>query len=601
MAQKLLKRGEVKPADTWKLEDIYKTEEAWEKALGELTGMIGEFAAFQGKLNDRDTLLKALTLSTKADRIAGSLFVYARMRRDEDNSNTYYQGQVAKIASAGSKLSSATSFISPELLSLDDAYLTSVKNDPAFADYDMILDDLIRTRSHTLSEKEEKLMALASDAIGASGTIYDMFTDADLRFPEIKDEDGAKVRLTHSNYIPFMMSRDRNVRKRAFTALYSTFKSFSATVPAVYAGNVKGDVFRARARGHESALSASLFPDNVPVSVYENLIAAVNEHLPKLQKFVDTNAKLNGIKQMHFYDLYLPPQLGFDIKLPFKKAYEMVMDCLGILGDDYIAVMKQALKDRWIDPYENEGKSSGAYSWGTYDSHPYVLINYKEDLDHLQTVAHEMGHSLHTYYSDKNQPFTKSSYSLFVAEVASTVNECLVLMELLDRYKDNDDAQAYLLYNLLDSFRGTVFRQTMFAEFEKAAHEMEEKGEPLTCESLNKVYGDLNKKYYANLAFDELISYEWMRIPHFYRCFYVYKYATGFSAAMAIAGMIRAEGKPAVERYKKFLSAGCSLYPIDALKLAGVDLSSPEPVRKALDQFDALLDRYTEICREFIK
>ena len=601
MAQKLLKRSEVKVQDTWKLEDIFESEEAWEKGLTEVIDMTGKFAAFQGKLGDKKTLLKAMKLSTKAERLASSLFVYARMRRDEDNANTYYQGQVAKIASAASKLSSATSFMSPELLSLDDAYLSGVRNDPAFKDYDMELDDLIRRRSHTLSEKEEKLLALSSDAVNASGTIYDMLSDADLKFPEIKDAEGTKVRLTHSNYIPFMMSEDRNVRKRAFNALYSTFKSFSATIPAIYAGNVKGDVFHARARGHESALAASLFPDNVPVSVYENLITAVNEHLPALQKFVATNAKLNGIKQMHFYDLYLPPKLGFDIKLPFKQAYELVMDCLKILGDDYISVMKKALDERWIDPYENEGKSSGAYSWGTYDSHPYVLINYKEDLDHLQTVAHEMGHSLHTYYSDKNQPYTKSGYSLFVAEVASTVNECLVLMELLERYKDNDDAKAYLLYNLLDSFRGTVFRQTMFAEFEKAAHEMEEKGEPLTCESLNAVYGDLNKKYYANLAFDELISYEWMRIPHFYRCFYVYKYATGFSAAMAIAGMIRKEGKPAVERYKKFLSAGCSLYPIDALKLAGVDLSSPEPVRKALDQFDELLNQYTEICKKFIK
>ena len=319
----------------------------------------------------------------------------------------------------------------------------------------------------------------------------------------------------------------------------------------------------------------------------------MNEHLPSLQKFVQTNAKLNGIDEMHFYDLYLAPELGFDVKLPFNEAYDLVIDCLKVLGEDYCDVLRRARDERWIDPFENEGKSSGAYSWGTYATHPYVLMSYKPDLDHLQTIAHEMGHSLHTWYSN-TQPFPKSDYSLFVAEVASTVNEVLVLMELMDRHPE-DSAQAYLLYSLLDSFRGTVFRQTMFAEFEKSSHEMTERGEALTVESLNAVYADLNKKYYANLAYDELIAYEWMRIPHFYRAFYVYKYATGFSAAMAIAGMIRCEGAPAVERYKRFLHAGGSLYPIDALKLAGIDMSSPEPVRSALNEFDALLEKYIAV------
>jgi len=423
--------------------------------------------------------------------------------------------------------------------------------------------------------------------------VYDMLTDADMKFPEIEDENGEKVRVTHGNFIPFMTSHKVEVRKAAFEALYSTYKSFSATIPAIYDGNVKDDVFCARVQKHENSLAAALFPDNIPVSVYENLILAVNEHLDKLQKFVGINGKLNGFEKMHFYDLYVAPQLGFDIKLPFKEAYELVIDCLKVLGTEYTDVLRKALNERWLDPFENEGKSSGAYSWGTYDSHPYVLLSYKEDLDHLQTIAHEMGHSLHTWYSN-TQPYPKSNYSLFVAEVASTVNEVLVLMELLDRHPE-DEAQAYLLYNLLDSFRGTVFRQTMFAEFEKNAHEMEEAGQPLTADSLNGMYAELNKKYYANLEFDELISCEWMRIPHFYRCFYVYKYATGFSAAMAIAGMIRAEGAPAVERYKQFLKAGCSLYPLDALKLAGVDLSSPEPVRAALNQFDALLERYEQV------
>ena len=593
MAEQLKKRSEVPVCDTWRLEDIYATNEDWEKEFEFVKQLTGKIDGFKGKLNDRDTLLEALKTTTELNRKSSSLYVYARMRRDEDNSNTLYQGLVARISALSNEIGSRCAFISPELLSLKEEYLNGLKNDPAFSDYDMELDDLLRNRPHTLSEREETIIAMSGDALSACANAYNMLTDADMKFPEITAEDGTKVAVTHGNYIPFMMSRDVNVRKAAFEAMYDTFKSYSATVPAIYAGNVKSDVFSARVRGHESSLAASLFPDNIPVSVYDNLILAVNEHLDKLQKFVGINGRLNGFDEMHFYDLYVAPKLGFDIKLPFKQAYEMVVDLLGVLGTEYTDVLKKALEERWIDPYENEGKSSGAYSWGTYDSHPYVLMSYKEDLDHLQTIAHEMGHSLHTWYSNR-QPFTKSEYSLFVAEVASTVNEVLVLSELLDRYPE-DEAQAYLLYNLLDSFRGTVFRQTMFAEFEKTAHEMEEAGQPLTSESLNKVYADLNKKYYANLKFDELISYEWMRIPHFYRCFYVYKYATGFSAAMTIAGMIRSEGAPAVERYKKFLKAGCSLYPLDALKLAGVDLSSPEPVRAALDRFDALLEKYEQV------
>ncbi|MBR6498275.1 MAG: oligoendopeptidase F family protein, partial [Clostridia bacterium] len=482
MAEKLLKRSEVAPENTWRLEDIYPTNEAWDSELKALNELGAELEGYKGKLGSRDEALKAVRLSDKCDRIASSLYTYARMRRDEDNANNLYQGMVSRIQQAATLMSSRAAYISPELLSMDEAYLASLKADPEFSDYSMMLDDLLRNRPHTLSESEETLLAMSRDVSATASTAYDMLTDADIRFPEIKNEKGEKVRLTSSNYIPFMMNPDRNVRKAAFTALYETYKSFSATIPALYAGNVNGDIFYARARKHPGALEAALFGDNIPVSVYDSLIEAVNAHLPALQRFVNVNAKLHGINDMHFYDLYLPPEFGFDIKLPFKEAYALVIDCLKVLGEEYGQVLKKALDERWIDPYENEGKSSGAYSWGTYDSHPYVLTNYKEDLDHLQTVAHEMGHSLHTWYSNKNQPYAKSGYSLFVAEVASTVNEVLVLRELMDRYPQ-DEAQAYLLYNLLDSFRGTVFRQTMFAEFEKNAHSMAEKGEPLTAET----------------------------------------------------------------------------------------------------------------------
>ena len=594
MAETLKKRSEVARENTWRLEDIYENEQAWEDDLQALGREIAVIKTFHGKLGDEEALLELLTRLYDAERLFSSLYAYARMRRDEDNSETRYQALVSRAQSVGTEFSTATAYIAPELLSQKEGYLEAAKANPAFGDYDMYLDDLIRRRSHTLSAAEERIVAMTGEMASAPGTIYDMLTDADMRFAEIDNEDGEKVRVTHANYIPFMTSRDRRVRKDAFEAMYNTFKSYSATIPAIYGGSVKADVFQARVSKYESALEAALYPDAVPQSVYDNLILAVNEHLGALQRFVGLNGKLNKLDDMHFYDLYLAPELGFDVRLTFDEAYEQVIDCLKVLGDDYVEVLRRAKEERWIDPYENEGKSSGAYSWGTYDSHPYVLLSYKPDLNHLQTVAHEMGHSLHTWYSNM-QPYSKSGYSLFVAEVASTVNEVLVLMDLMEKHPE-DSAQAYLTYRLLDSFRGTVFRQTMFAEFEKASHEMAEKGEPLTVESLNKVYADLNKKYYANIEFDELISYEWMRIPHFYRAFYVYKYATGFSAAMAIAGMIRREGAPAVERYKKFLRAGGSLYPIDALKLAGIDMSSPEPVRNALNEFDALLAKYEEVC-----
>ena len=597
MAEILKKRHEVKVEDTWRLEDIYETEEIWEKDFELLKKKTELLRAYEGKLTDENTLLEFLGEFYKGERVAENLMCYARMRRDEDNANTRYQGLVARVGSLLNEFSTCLAFVGPELLSAPEGYLEALMEKPAFSDYSMFLDDLIRRRAHTLSKEEERIIAMAGEMAGAAGNIYSMLNDADMRFGEIEGEDGEKIRVTHANYISLVMNRNREVRKAAFDALYNTYKGYSASIPAIYSANVKKDVFYARCGKYESALVSKLEPDNVPKSVYENLIVAVNEHLSSLQKFVGVNARLNGIDKMHFYDLYLSPKLGFDLNLPFSEAYDMVVDCLKVLGDDYREVLVRAKNERWIDPYENEGKSSGAYSWGTYDSHPYVLVNYKEDLDHLLTVAHEMGHSLHTWYSN-TQPYPKCGYSLFVAEVASTVNEVLVLMELMDRHQDDKKAMAYLLYNLLDSFRGTVFRQTMFAEFEKVAHEMCENGQPLTAESLNAVYADLNKKYYANLEFDELISYEWMRIPHFYRSFYVYKYATGFSAAMAIAGMIRKEGAAAVERYKKFLHAGGSLYPIDALKLAGIDMSSPEPVRKALDEFDQLLKKYEEVTKD---
>ena len=587
-------RSELPLSDTWRLEDIFQTNAEWEQSYARADASIETMAALEGKLGELPALKEVLDLLFSLDLVAGKLYAYARMRRDEDNTRTQYQALCDRALALCVRASTASAFIAPELLALPMAYLTSAKDHADFSDYRTYLRDIIRRKPHTLSAAEERIAAMAGELSAAPSNIFDMLTDADMKFPNVTNEDGEAVALTQSNYIPMMMSKDRRVRKDAFEALYQTYGSFGASIPAMYAASVKSDIFGARVSKFDSCLHAALFPDEVPISVYENLILAVRDHIPSLDRFVRLNAKMNGIDDPQMYDLYLPVSFGFDLNLEFDDAYALVCDCLGVLGEDYVQTLRIARNERWIDAHENEGKSSGAYSWGTYDSHPYVLLNHHNDLDGTQTIAHEMGHAMHTFYSNQAQPFPTSDYSLFVAEVASTVNEVLVLLELLERHED-PEAQAYLLYNLLDSYRTTVFRQTMFAEFEKISHAMAEGDVALTGESLGEAYAKLNAEYYPCVSHSPLIALEWMRIPHFYRAFYVYKYATGFSAATAIATKIRAEGQPAVDAYKRFLSAGSSLPPIEALKLAGIDMREKAPVERALSMFDELLAKYESV------
>jgi len=586
-------RSELALRDIWQLEDMYADNAAWEAEYAEASRLIAEFPAYEGKLGDLAVLHEALRAYFAISRKVEGLFTYARMRRDEDNRKSEYQALCDRAQSLMVAAETAGSFATPELLSQSEEYLNTAAEAEGFENWRVFLKNIQRRRPHTLSAAEEKLIAMTGEMGAAPDTIFSMLTDADMKFPVIKGEGGKDVQLTQSNFVEMMMSRDRSVRRAAFDALYTTYRSFSATLPAIYASSVKCDVFYAKTARHESALKAALFPDNVPEEVYDNLIASVHRHLPALSRFIKRNGEMIGLgDEMSMIDVYVPVVEGFDIKLPFDEAYALVTDCLKPLGEDYQKVLERARAERWIDPYENVGKSSGAYSWGTYDSHPYVLMNYKENLDSLLTIAHEMGHAMHSYYSDGAQPYETAGYSLFVAEVASTCNEILVLFELMERYKDDKKAQAFLIYQLLDGFRGTVFRQTMFAEFERASHAMAERGEALTAESLNAVYADLNAKYYAGIRQEKMLESEWMRIPHFYRAFYVYKYATGFSAAMALASAIRKEGTPAVERYRKFLSLGGSMHPIDLLKVAGVDMSKPEAVDSALSEFDRLVEQY---------
>ena len=595
MSDRTPERGEIALRDTWKLEDIYATQAAWEADYEKASALLAAFPAYEGRLGSLDALKEALTAATELNRLGESLFTYARMKRDEDNRKTEYQALAERAQSLLVQGETAMAFMEPELLAQPAGYLEQAAAAPGFEDYRVQLKEIERHRPHTLSAAEERLIAMTGDMGAAPDTIFSMLSDADMKFPPVTGDDGQTVELTHSSYIPLMMSRSRTVRQAAFKGMYETHKAFSATIPAIYGASVKSDVFYARAAKHESALAARLFPDAVPETVYTSLIETVHRHVDKLGQYMTRKGQQIGVTDMGMEDVYVPAVEGFDIKLPFDEAYALMIDCLKPLGEDYQAVLKKAREERWIDVYENAGKSSGAYSWGTYDSHPFVLMNYHPSLDSLLTIAHEMGHSMHSYYSNAAQPYTTAGYSLFVAEVASTTNECLVLMELMERYRDDKNAQAFIIAQLLENFRGTVFRQTMFAEFEREAHAMAERGEPLTVESLNGLYAGLNARYYPTVRQNELIAYEWMRIPHFYRAFYVYKYATGFSAAMALASGIRREGAPAVERYRKFLSLGCSMHPIDLLKVAGVDMSDPASVEAALSEFDKLVDRYLEL------
>ena len=590
-------RKDIPVADQWRLEDIYQTDAEWENALRAAEKLANDFGRFEGTLDKPESLLECMKHDSAMLEIASSVFAYARMRRDEDNRVSANQALTARAQALLTKVETSASFLTPELLSLPAEYLREVCEKPEFAEFAVTLREIERQRPHTLSKAEERIVAMAGEMAAAPDTIYTMLADADMKFPVIKDEKGEDVRITHANYIPLMMNRDRGVRAAAFEGLYTTYQSFASTIPALYDASVRADIFSARTAKHKSALEAALFPDQVSVSVYDNLVASVRRHIPALARFVKRNGERIGVSDMRMIDLYVPAVEGFDIKLPFDEAYELVVEALSALGEDYQAILRKAREERWIDVYENEGKSAGAYSWGTYGTHPYVLLNYKENLDSVLTIAHEMGHSLHTYLSNKHQPYLDAEYSLFVAEVASTTNEILVLRALMERYKDDKQAQAFLTWHLLDGFRGTVFRQTMFAEFEREAHAMAERGEALTAESLNAVYAKLNAAYYPQVRQDALIAYEWMRIPHFYNAFYVYKYATGFSAAMALAEGILQEGESAVARYKEFLSLGSSVPPLEALRVAGVDMERPEAVDRALDAFDALVDKYEELTK----
>ena len=494
---------------------------------------------------------------------------------------------------------SATSFIAPEILSIDEHKLKAMIDEKEeLKIYGQYLENLMRFKPHVLSPEEEKILA-ETEILGESiSDIFSMLNDADLSFPVVKDEDGSEVELTHGNFISFMQSKDRSVRKAAFNGMYDTYKKYINTFASTMSGNVKKDIFYTNTRKFNSSLEASLFDDNVDVSVYNNLIDTIHKRLNVLHRYVGIKKRFLGLDAMHMYDLYVPLIQEYDKYFTYEEAVDLVLTGLNPLGDEYINLLKKGFSSRWIDVYENRGKTSGAYSWGAYGVHPYVLLNFQGRLNDVFTIAHEMGHSLHTYYSNEAQPYVYAGYKIILAEVASTCNEAVLMDYLLKNSTDRME-KLYLLNHFLEEFRTTVFRQVMFAEFEKITHEMAEKGEALTAEALSQKYYELNKLYYGDdMVVDEEISCEWARIPHFYRSFYVYKYATGFSAAIAISRMIMNEGKAAVDRYKKFLKSGSSDYPLNILKKAGVDLSVAKPIDDALDVFEKMLDEFEKALFE---
>ncbi|MGG0719075.1 oligoendopeptidase F [Robertmurraya massiliosenegalensis] len=590
--KKLPVRSEIKVEDTWRLEDIFPTDEAWDKELQEVSALIPGVSAFQGKLAESaDTLYEALQKQDQILERISKLYTYAHMRYDQDTTNSFYQGLDGRIKALYSQVASALAYIVPELLSIEEDKLQAfLQEKEELKLYEHALDEINLQRPHVLSAEQESLLAEASEVMDASSNTFGMLNNADLEFPSIKDENGEEVEVTHGRYIRFLESTDRRVREDAFKAVYGTYGKFKNTFSSTLSGQVKKDNFNAKIRNYDSARHASLAANNIPEAVYENLVNTVNKYLPLLHRYIKLRKKVLGLDELHMYDLFTPLVKDVKMEIPYEEAKDLILKGLEPLGEDYLNVLKEGFENRWVDVHENKGKRSGAYSSGTYGTNPYILMNWQDNVNNLFTLAHEFGHSVHSYYTRKSQPFPYGNYSIFVAEVASTCNENL-LNDYLLKTIDDEQKRLYLLNHYLEGFRGTVFRQTMFAEFEHLIHQKAQNNEPLTAEMLTQEYYNLNVKYFGseNMVIDEEIGLEWSRIPHFYYNYYVFQYATGFSAATALSKQILEEGQPAVERYIEFLKSGSSDYPIEVLKKAGVDMTSSEPIEDALKVFEEKL------------
>ncbi len=594
MPKTLPARQELDAALTWDLTAMYASDEAWEAEFKEVQQEIAAFPQLSGTFTSADALLRALkeesAISLKLER----LYVYAHMHRDEDNALAKYQGMTDRAMQQSVAYGAASSFMTPEILAIDPNTLQAWIDSPTLQEYRRVLNNLVRRRPHTLTANEERLMALAGEPLAAADSVFTMLNNADIRFGNITDDDGDTLELTQGNYRSFLESKNRDVRKNAYKALYASYLSLKNTLAASYGASVKSNVFFAKARSYENAIGAALFSTNVPLSVYDGLIEAIKSRLPSIEKYLQLRRKALGLDQLYMYDLYVPIVPATPKKLRYEDAKALVKEALKPLGEDYGKMLDVAYSERWVDVPQNRGKTTGAYSWGAYGTHPYVLLNYQEEEDYAFTVAHELGHALHSYYSDVSLPYQDAQYKIMAAEVASTVNEVLLTRHLLQTETD-PARRAYLINHYLEQFRTTVYRQTMFAAFEQKTHYMCEAGEPLTVDALCEEYGKLNELFYPGVVVDDEIRIEWARIPHFYNAFYVYQYATGFCAAVALAhGILEGHG---LENYLAFLKSGGSDFPIALLQKAGVDLTKPESILTSLDAFDSAVDELAELLK----
>lgn len=590
---KVLTRGEVPEELTWQLEDIFETDAAWEQEFKDVSVLSEKAETYKGTLkSSAKALLEALKYRDEIYNRAMKLYTYSNMRTDQDTTNSHYQALNSRIKSLVAKVSTGLSFLTPEILELDEATIDAyLAENEELSVYKQAIKEITMERPHILPTEQEALLAQLSEVTGSSAQTFGVLNNADLVFPMIKDENGEEVQLTHGNYIKFLESTNREVREAAFKGMYSVYGNFRNTFASTLSGNVKRDNVNARIRNYTSARQAAMSSNHIPESVYDQLISTIHDNLHVLHRYIALRKKVLGVDELHMYDLFTPLVQEVEMKMPYGEAKEVLVKSLAPLGDEYQGIVQTGLDNRWVDVKENKGKRSGAYSSGTYGTNPYILMNWQDNIDNLFTLAHEFGHSVHSYYTRNNQPFIYGNYSIFVAEVASTCNEELLNEYLLNTVEDPQQ-KIYLLNHWLDGFRGTVFRQTMFAEFEHMIHEMDQNGEALTSEKLTEVYYNLNKQYFGDaITIDEEIGLEWARIPHFYYNYYVYQYATGKSAATALSNQILGEGAPAVERYiNEFLKAGCSNFPIEVLKNAGVDMNSAKPIEEACKVFEEKLN-----------
>ncbi|HPZ21789.1 MAG TPA: oligoendopeptidase F [Bacillota bacterium] len=590
-------RQEIPQEFKWDLESVYATDEEWERDFAAVKELAEKIKGYSGRLGvSAGTLLECLKLRDEIMVLGSQVIVFANLRRDEDTSNAKHQGMADRAGSLGVVLNTAVSFIEPELLGLEDGVVSGfLKEEPGLDEYRHYLDNVLRQKPHTLSPREEQLLAMAGELDDAPYNIFSMLNNADMRFPEIRDEEGEKVELSHGRYIKFMQSPDRRVRREAYEAMYTTYGNVINTLATSLNSKIKGGMFFARARNFASAREAALFTDNIPVSVYDNVVDTINANLEPLHRYVSLKKRVLGLEKIAMHDIYAPLVSEVKMEVPFAKAREMVLAALAPLGEEYVRDASKAFTEGWIDVYENKGKRSGAYSWGSYSTKPFMLLNYDDTLNAASTLAHELGHSMHSYYSKTNLPPSTAQYPIFLAEVASTLNEALLNDYLLKTTEDKQK-RLYIINEYLETIRGTVYRQTLFAEFEKEIYARSEAGQSLTNEDFSNLWLELNKKYYGpEMEVDDLIGLEWARIPHFYYNFYVYKYVTGFAAATCLAQNVLAGDEEATKRYLQFLKSGGSDYPLNILKTAGVDMTEPKPLVTTLEVFSKLLAELEEL------